>query len=233
MSIAQLSDESLNFPPVDQALLEPNGLLAVGGDLRPQRLLCAYQQGIFPWFNADDPILWWSPDPRAILFPADLHLSQSSRKFLRRSGYYVTINHAFSAVIHACAHRHRQESWITTAIEDAYLKLHQLHIAHSVEVWQDARLIGGLYGVNLGSLFCGESMFSLQDNASKCGLYAFCQHFIRHGGQLIDCQIINPHTLSLGAIEIARIDFLQYLAALQQQPLDQHCWQPQILELTY
>ncbi|KAA9001080.1 leucyl/phenylalanyl-tRNA--protein transferase [Affinibrenneria salicis] len=229
MQLIQLSPHSLHFPDPAAALREPNGLLAFGGDLSPERLTAAYQQGIFPWYSPGDAILWWSPDPRAVLFPGEFHLSRSLKKFLRRHDYQVTLNQAFPGVIGACATEHHDGTWISAEIIQAYCQLHTLGQAHSVEVWQNSRLVGGLYGVAQGALFCGESMFSRSDNASKYALLTFQHHFIRYGGQLIDCQVLNAHTASLGVREIPRLRFLRYLAALRQQEISVRCWQPQTL----
>ncbi|WP_159564618.1 leucyl/phenylalanyl-tRNA--protein transferase [Budvicia diplopodorum] len=229
MPITQLHPESIVFPPVEYALKEPNGLLALGGDLSPERLMSAYQNGIFPWFSPDDPILWWSPDPRAVLIPQELHISRSMKKFLRKTQFQVTINSAFEDVIVACSNERSEGTWIVPDIQRSYFQLHQRGIAHSVEVWEEDTLVGGLYGVGQGLIFCGESMFSRRDNASKFALYALCQHFVNYGGKLIDCQILNDHTESLGAIEIPRSDYLHFLNKLQQQQLPRECWLPQRL----
>ncbi|MDR0805765.1 MAG: leucyl/phenylalanyl-tRNA--protein transferase [Enterobacteriaceae bacterium] len=229
MPLVQLSLDHNNFPPVNNALDEPNGLLAVGGDLSSARLINAYQQGIFPWFSEDDPILWWSPNPRAVLIPQELHLSRSMVKFVKKTPLRVTLNQAFGEVIAACADARNEGTWIAPEIQHAYTQLHQQGLAHSVEVWHEDKLVGGLYGVEQGALFCGESMFSRQTNASKLALYAFCRHFIDCGGKLIDCQILNDHTQSLGAIEIPRSAYLQFLYKLQQKPLSQGCWAAQQL----
>ncbi|MGL4858394.1 MAG: leucyl/phenylalanyl-tRNA--protein transferase [Enterobacteriaceae bacterium] len=229
MQLTELSETSLDFPPVSLALTHPNGLLAYGGDLRPERLLRAYQHGIFPWFTQGEPLLWWSPDPRAILWPEQLHISRSARKFLRSAPYQATLNRDFPAVIRQCAISRQGATWITRAIEHAYVALHYQGVAHSVEIWQENKLVGGLYGVAQGALFCGESMFSHADHASRMAISVFCQHFIAHGGKLIDCQSLNAHTASLGACEIERSTFLSYLAELQQKKLSTDCWQTQIL----
>lgn len=229
MRIIQLSSDSYDFPPVDYALDDPNGLLALGGDLSPQRLMNAYKNGIFPWFSSDDPILWWSPDPRAILIPQKLYVSRSMAKFIRKTAWRVTLNQAFSQVIKACADERDEGTWIAPAIQQSYIQLHRQGIAHSVEVWDNDELVGGLYGIEQGALFCGESMFSRCTNASKFALYVFCQHFIENGGKLIDCQILNDHTESLGAVEISRSDYLQFLHKFQQLPLLQGCWTQQQL----
>ncbi|NIG74370.1 leucyl/phenylalanyl-tRNA--protein transferase [Cedecea neteri] len=230
MRLVQLSRDSIAFPSPEGALREPNGLLALGGDLTPARLLMAYQRGIFPWFSPGDPILWWSPDPRAILYPEQFHLSRSMKRFHRTSPYTITLNHAFERVLYGCASDRNEGTWITADIVEAYLRLHELGHAHSIEVWEGKELVGGMYGVAQGALFCGESMFSRRVNASKTALLVFCQHFIRHGGKLIDCQVLNEHTASLGVIEIPRREYLQALAELRPQHLGSHCWVPQTLE---
>lgn len=224
MRLIQLSRESLNFPPPEMALREPNGLLAMGGDLSPARLLNAYHRGIFPWFSPGDPILWWSPDPRAVLLPDEFHLSRSMKRFHRHSPYRVTLNRAFAEVIEGCASDRDEGTWITPEVKRAWWRLYDLGHAHSIEVWRDQELVGGMYGLALGQLFCGESMFSRSENASKTALLVFCQHFARHGGQLIDCQVLNPHTASLGAREIARTDYLHALSRLASATLNDACW---------
>ncbi|RPH28984.1 leucyl/phenylalanyl-tRNA--protein transferase [Buttiauxella warmboldiae] len=229
MRLIQLSRDSIAFPSPEAALREPNGLLALGGDLSPARLLMAYQRGIFPWFSPGDPILWWSPDPRAVLLPEQFHLSRSMKRFHRRSPYRVTLNHAFERVISACADDREEGTWITPDIIDAYMRLHELGHAHSVEVWEGEEPIGGMYGVAQGALFCGESMFSRRENASKTALLVFCQHFINYGGRLIDCQVLNAHTASLGAVEIPRREYLAQLAIFRPLQLPAYCWVPQIL----
>ncbi|MEH0876734.1 leucyl/phenylalanyl-tRNA--protein transferase [Pectobacterium cacticida] len=229
MRLYQLSPQSLQFPDPAHALEDPNGLLAVGGDLSVSRLMAAYRHGIFPWFSPGDPILWWSPDPRAVLFPGEFHLSRSMKKFLKRCSFHATLNHAFDKVINACAHEHRDGTWITPDIISAYRRLHQIGKAHSVEVWHNGALVGGLYGIEQGQVFCGESMFSRTDNASKYALLTFQQHFIRHGGHLIDCQVLNSHTASLGVQEIPRVRFLQLLLQYQDIAVNEGCWLPQPL----
>lgn len=225
MRLIQLSNESLSFPPPAQALTQPNGLLAVGGDLGPERLISAYHQGIFPWFSEDDPILWWSPDPRAILWPESFHLSRSMKRFHRHSPYRITLNQAFPRVISGCAEQRNEGSWITHEVIQAWITLFERGYAKSVEVWLDQQLVGGLYGLTLGQVFYGESMFSRKENASKTALLVFCQHFLRHNGKLIDCQILNPHTASLGAQQIPRNDFLALINTLCNQPLLPGCWE--------
>ncbi|HBK4767854.1 TPA: leucyl/phenylalanyl-tRNA--protein transferase [Serratia liquefaciens] len=229
MRIVKLSSQSLVFPSPEGALRDPNGLLAIGGDLTAPRLLAAYERGIFPWFSPGEAILWWSPDPRAVLFPAERHISRSLKRFLRSNPFRVTLNHDFAAVIAACADRPEEGTWIGPEVQRAYLHLHRLGFAHSIEVWQDDKLVGGMYGVAQGALFCGESMFSRTPNASKCALMAFCRHFAACGGELIDCQVLNAHTATLGAKEIPRRQFLQQLSQLQRKPLAPECWAPQVL----
>lgn len=227
MPLFELSPYSLQFPDPENALCEPNGLLALGGDLSPQRLLAAYQQGIFPWYSPGEAILWWSPDPRAVLWPEQFHISRSMKRFMRKTDYQVTLNYAFEHVIAACASERAEGTWISQEIMAAYCQLHQLGRAHSVEVWHNRQLVGGVYGISQGALFCGESMFSRADNASKYGLLSFQQHFIRCGGRLIDCQVLNAHTASLGACEISRRQFLQRLSQLQNTAISETCWHPQ------
>lgn len=229
MRIVKLLPHSLAFPSPEGALRDPNGLLAIGGDLSAQRLLAAYEHGIFPWFSPGEAILWWSPDPRAVLFPAERHISRSLKRFLRTQPFRITLNHDFASVIAACADRPEEGTWIGPDVQRAYLQLHTLGYAHSVEVWHDEQLVGGMYGVAQGALFCGESMFSRTTNASKCALMAFCQHFAAFGGELIDCQVLNAHTSRLGAREIPRRQFLQHLSQLQRRPLATECWVPQVI----
>lgn len=231
MLIDHLSIHDDIFPDVSTACLEPNGLLAIGGDLSEQRLCNAYQNGIFPWFDADSPILWWSPDPRAVLLPNELHISHSLAKFIKKCPFYVTLNYAFAEVIKECAYRsNNEETWITAEMQLAYCRLHEIGLAHSVEVWlADNVLVGGLYGITQGQLFCGESMFSRQTNASKIALLAFCHYFVQQGGKLIDCQILNNHTQSLGAKNIPRIEYIKALHYLRQKKLPTGTWAPQLL----
>jgi len=206
------------FPPVEHALTEPNGLLAMGGDLSPQRLLAAYRRGIFPWFSEGDPILWWSPDPRMVLVPDEFHVSHSLRKKLRRPIYTVRADTAFEQVMRACAAPRRGEgSWITEEMVVAYCTLHRMGYAHSVEVWRAEVLVGGLYGVALGAVFFGESMFSREPDTSKIALAHLVRHWQQHGygaQGLIDCQMYTPHLASLGARAMPRKEFITRLQEL-------------------
>lgn len=209
MSCVYLSQE-LWFPPVDEA--EDIGLLAIGGDLNPQRLLLAYSLGIFPWYNPGEPILWWSPDPRCVLFPGNIHISRSLRRALKRSELSVTFDQDFPGVVRACRGMRSDEgTWITPEMYQAYVGLYRLGFAHSVECWRKDQLVGGLYGISLGRIFFGESMFSKEDNASKIALVTLCGRLLESGFRVIDCQQTSPHLLSLGAEEISRRDFCRLL----------------------
>lgn len=213
-------DGQTPFPPLESALREPNGLLAAGGDLSPQRLLDAYSRGIFPWFNPGEPILWWSPDPRMVLFPADLKISRSLRKTLKRGNYEIRVDTAFRQVMEACAAPRdgRGDTWITAAMIDAYARLHQRGLAHSVETWVEGRLVGGLYGIALGRMFYGESMFSRATDASKIAFVHLVRQLERWGFGMIDCQMKTAHLASLGAREIPRAEFSEKLAELVKFP---------------
>lgn len=205
------------FPPVERALTEPNGLLAAGGDLSPERILAAYRSGIFPWYSAGEPILWWSPDPRMVLFPDELKISRSLAKVLRNQDYEVRLDSAFAAVVAACAATRRDGqsgTWITREMQVAYGRLHELGHAHSVETWMGGKLVGGLYGMALGRVFYGESMFSHQRDASKIALAHLCEHLKRRGFGIIDCQMETRHLASLGARPIPRSDFVELLGRL-------------------
>jgi leucyl/phenylalanyl-tRNA--protein transferase len=202
-----------SFPPVTTALEEPSGLLQVGGALTPDWLLLAYQQGIFPWFNEGDPILWWSPNPRTILNPTDFICRRSLAKVIRHAGFRITSDLAFDQVIHLCAHtRSEQGTWIVSEMQEAYRELHRLGYAHSIEVWRNDRLVGGLYGLHLGKVFFGESMFALESNASKVALYHLSQQLAKQDFEMIDCQFATDHLHSLGAIDIARDTFVHRLS---------------------
>ena len=207
------ADPESPFPPVDQALDNPPGLLAAGGDLSPARLVNAYRHGIFPWYSDDQPILWWSPAPRCVLYPWAVHVSRRLRRHYNQGRFRVTADQAFSPVVKACAapRRDHDETWITADMFRAYVRLHDARIAHSVEVWVDDELAGGIYGLALGQVFFGESMFSSHRDASKIALIALCRQLHRWDFVLLDCQISNPHLLSMGAEEISRADFQQHL----------------------
>ncbi len=216
-----------DFPPITQALDEPNGLLAAGGGLGTQRLVHAYSRGIFPWFSEGDPVLWWCPDPRMVLPTAHVHISRSLRRRLRRRDYEVSLDRAFPEVLRACAAPRRGENgtWLVPSMMRAYTRLHEAGAAHSIEVWKDARLIGGLYGVGLGRMFFGESMFSVQSDASKIALVTMAMQLARWGFPMIDCQMRTSHLETMGAIEIARKDFLDAIERLVQQPPITAPWQ--------
>ncbi len=226
-SLSFLNHELERFPSPEYALSDPNGLLAIGGDLQPARLIAAYYEGIFPWFNADDPILWWSPDPRAVFVPGSIKISRSMRKFLKKQDWQYTINQAFEQVMAGCsAPRSNQDgTWITSDIQSAYLELHQQGHAHSLEVWQQGELVGGLYGLAIGQVFCGESMFHTQTNASKAAMIALHQHLLKKGFKLIDAQVMNPHLDSLGAKAIKRDDFLKLLKRFRDKVPCPHSWE--------
>jgi leucyl/phenylalanyl-tRNA--protein transferase len=202
--------ETTEFPPLEKALVEPNGLLAAGGDLSPQRLLAAYRRGIFPWFSVGEPILWWSPDPRMVLFPDELKISRSLAKTLRNANYEVRLDTVFCDVIRACADKPREGqpgTWITRKMRQAYCELHRLGYAHSVETWIEGELAGGLYGIAIGRAFYGESMFSDARDASKIALAHLCAYLKLRGFGIIDCQMETRHLASLGAHTIPRRDF--------------------------
>jgi len=220
LTYIQPFDDIDSFPALEHAQQEPNGLLAIGGDLSPERLLQAYRSGIFPWFNDDQPILWWSPDPRMILIPQEFHCSRSLGKATRKAGLSVSIDQAFSQVIQQCSapRSYADSTWITDSMLAAYHHLHQLGYAHSVEIWQDEKLVGGLYGLAIGKMFFGESMFSLQSNASKIAFKALSDFLQRNGFPLIDCQVYSEHLQSMGAREVSRKDFFQQVQALVNSP---------------
>ncbi|MCO6059176.1 leucyl/phenylalanyl-tRNA--protein transferase [Pseudomonas sp. MOB-449] len=215
-----LQRDSLIFPPLGRALREPNGLLAAGGDLSPERLIQAYRHGCFPWYQDGQPILWWSPDPRTVLPPQEIHISRSLAKLLRQERFRVTFDQAFPAVIEGCAgpRDYTNGTWITTEMQASYIELHRRSVAHSVEVWRGDELVGGLYGLAMGKLFFGESMFSRADNASKVGFATLVQHLHQWGFVLIDCQMPTQHLQSFGARTITREKFSQYLQLYLDQP---------------
>lgn len=206
--------------------------MAIGGDLSPQRLMSAYHNGIFPWFNSGEPILWWSPDPRGVLFLDDLHVSRSLKKSIRKQAFKFSVNQAFEAVIKQCAaQRAAQEgTWITAQMKAAYTQLHQQQDAFSVEVWQADKLVGGLYGVLVGGVFCGESMFHTVTDASKAALCFLVNLCKQSGVELIDCQMQNEHLASLGVCEIPRADFLAKLQQLNTKNTNKSLWFEQINE---
>ena len=233
--VPRLDRDNLWFPAVEQALDEPNGLLAFGGDLRPERILAAYRRGIFPWYQDDQPILWWSPDPRAVLFPEQIHISRSMRKILQSDVFTVRMDTDFAGVMRGCAEitDRRDGTWITSAMRNAYCKLHEMGYAHSIEVWRQDKegrednLVGGLYGIALGAVFFGESMFSREKNASKVALIRLCQQLQRWGFAVIDCQVSNSHLHSMGACMIARSAFVKLLEQHAERALaiTGHAWQ--------
>ncbi len=238
----QLDDKRLTFPPIENALTEPNGLLALGGDLSPQRLVEAYSQGIFPWYSDNDPLMWWSPDPRAIINTNTLHINRTLRKQLNKAPYFVTLNRDFSQVIRLCADApfRDDDTWIVSEMQSAYIKLHALGFAHSIEVWQrdecntteSTQLIGGLYGVAINGFFSGESMFYTKSNASKFALVALAKLLSEIGINFIDCQLLNPFLADMGAVEISRAEFIkqQRNAIVKKVPND--FWQTRQLLIT-
>ncbi len=214
------------FPDVENAEREPDGLLAVGGDLSPERLINAYGQGIFPWYSLGQPILWWSPDPRLVLYPQGIHVSRSLNKTLRKGLFSTSMDRAFEQVIRACSAPREDEAgtWLVEEMIQAYLRLHQRHQAHSVEVWCDGELAGGLYGIALGRVFFGESMFSRRTDASKVALVHLARTLDQWGYRLIDCQVRTEHLVSLGAQEIPRREFIRQLRACKCIPGREGTW---------
>jgi leucyl/phenylalanyl-tRNA--protein transferase len=212
------------FPDPAQALPDPNGLLAIGGDLSATRLINAYREGIFPWFNPDEPILWWSPDPRCVFEPRAVHVSRSLDKRLRQGGYAVSFDRVFAEVLEACSgpRRGSRGTWLGPEMRLAYLELFQRGLAHSVEVWQQGQLVGGLYGVSLGRIFFGESMFSHATDASKLALVHLARQLSDWGFPLIDCQVASPHLLTLGAVTLPRETFRSRSREAQQLPPPHH-----------
>jgi len=202
-------DAPERFPPLERALDEPAGLLAAGGDLSPARLLAAYQRGIFPWYSPGQPVLWWSPDPRAVLFPGEFHLTRSLAKTLRNRGFETAIDRDFAGVIAACAAPRANSvgTWITAEMRSAYIELHRHGYAHSFETYEGAQLVGGLYGVRLGGVFFGESMFSRERDASKTALARLVEFCVQEGIAVIDCQLPSRHLQSLGSRQIPRAQF--------------------------
>lgn len=226
-SLPLLGSDAEGFPAVETALRRPNGLLAAGGDLSPERLVAAYSRGIFPWFSAGEPILWWSPDPRLVLHPEQFRLTRSLRKRVRSAGWRISCDTAFLAVISACARTPRpgqDGTWIVPEMVAAYTRLHRLHVAHSIEVWDGECLVGGLYGLAIGQVFFGESMFAHASDASKAALWALCVRLQRWGWPLIDCQQETSHLASLGAQPMPRAEFVERIAALTARPGALEAW---------
>ncbi|MHC1742205.1 MAG: leucyl/phenylalanyl-tRNA--protein transferase [Syntrophobacteraceae bacterium] len=224
MPIYRLS-EALAFPPCHYA--EPDGLLAVGGDLSPERLLLAYRMGIFPWYSSNTPILWWSPDPRLVLFPGEIHVSKSLRRVLKKQHYRVTFDRSFRSVMERCGSVKRRDgegTWIVPEMLEAYCRLHELGFAHSVECWEGDTLAGGLYGVSLGRIFFGESMFALKPDASKVAFAHLVDRLRGHGCVLIDCQVTTEHLKRFGAREIPRDLFLMFLDRALKAPTERGSW---------
>ncbi len=225
MSVFMLSGD-LVFPSA--RLAREDGLLCVGGDLTPQRLILAYENGIFPWYSENEPICWWSPDPRMVLFPSDMKISRSLKKKLRKAPFTITINQDFTSTILGCASSNSRQhtgTWITSEMMHAYIRLHEMGIAHSIEAWAEDRLVGGLYGICLGRCFFGESMFSLVSDASKAALAALARYLLYHNFDLIDCQVPSDHLMSLGAVLISRDLFLEILKTSRSLPLAADLWE--------
>ncbi len=210
------------FPSQDKALENPDGLLAVGGNLQPETLISAYHQGIFPWYEDGQPLLWWSPAERAVIYPDDIKVSRSLRRTLKQTDWEVRLDSDFLSVIEHCAaprKKGNEDTWITDEMMSSYFRLHQMGYAHSLEIWRHDKLVGGLYGVLVGAVFCGESMFSLEKDASKIALVQLAIIMKEYAcGGLIDCQLSNEHLLSMGAVTISRRKFLATLADLADQP---------------
>ena len=220
MQLVVLDQHNPQFPDPNRALDEPDGLLAAGGNLNSDSLLSAYYQGIFPWYSEGDPILWWSPQTRCVIEPSSLHISKSLKKSLRQQAFRVTFNYAFQEVIEACSRKDTEEdSWIDQEMMDAYSKLHDQGHAHSVEIWRDDELIGGAYGVAMGAVFCGESMFSHATDASKIALVYLCKHLINMGFKLLDCQLETDHLMRMGAKLLSRNEFLTHLHRHRDQKI--------------
>jgi leucyl/phenylalanyl-tRNA--protein transferase len=218
-------EDNAPFPDPNTALTEPNGLLAASHELSPERILQAYKQGIFPWYSEGQPVLWWSPNPRCIIYPEKLHLSKSLKKHIRKSQVRITFDQSFEQVIRHCARLDSEEgTWITEEMEASYIQLHRMGYAHSVEVWREDILIGGLYGLALGQCFFGESMFSRETNASKIAFSALCKQLEKWDFPLIDCQVENPHLFSLGATNLERSLFLKKLDQAVKTAPQQHKW---------
>jgi leucyl/phenylalanyl-tRNA--protein transferase len=226
MRLFHLSDE-ISFP--HPRLASPDGLLAVGGDLSVSRLILAYKMGIFPWYSKGEPILWWSPDPRLVLFPDDFHMSRSLKREIRKKAFRITFDEAFDQVIAGCAAKRpgSEGTWIVPQMAEAYMQLHRIGVAHSVEAWKDGVLAGGLYGVSLGGCFFGESMFSRESNASKVAMAALMRFIRKKGFDLVDCQVKSGHLMRLGAREVPRTIFLEMLEKSMERPSLSGKWHPE------
>ncbi len=226
MPVFWLSNKDLSFPHPE--LANEDGILAVGGDLSMERLLLAYQNGLFPWYNPEDPILWWSPDPRFVLFPAELKIAKSMRSYFNQRKFEVTFDEEFELVIKACQRQSRKGqgggTWISDGIVEAFVNLHKAGFAHSVEVWKEDELVGGLYGICLGKIFFGESMFANENNASKVGFITLVRMLENWDFKLIDCQQETRHLKSLGGRSISRSDFLQYIEGNKKEKTTRHSW---------
>lgn len=228
-----LSNESLVFPPLSQALAEPNGLLAFGGDLSVERLCSAYKHGVFPWYSDNEPIMWWSPDPRAIITTSSIKINRTLRKVLKQKNYSVSINKAFNDVINLCAHApfRKENTWIVTDMINAYKQLHLQGHAHSIEVWQNSELVGGLYGIAINGYFSGESMFYKVSNASKIALVALAKHLDSMNISMIDCQLLNPFLADMGCVEVSREYFIKQQQKHLSMIIPQDYWLPKEIEL--
>jgi len=234
----QLDESSVAFPPIDGALTEPNGLLALGGDLSTARLLSAYSQGIFPWFSEDDPLMWWSPDPRAIIDINELRINRTLAKAIRKAPYTITLNQDFIQVIQLCADApfREDETWILDDMQAAYINLHEQGHAHSIEVWlsgdnNEKELVGGLYGIAINGFFSGESMFYKQSNASKFALIALGELLKTINTDFIDCQLLNPFLEDMGAKEVSRHDFIQRQQSAITKIVPLNFWQARTLTI--
>ncbi|MCK5695341.1 MAG: leucyl/phenylalanyl-tRNA--protein transferase [Desulfobacula sp.] len=228
MPLFRLS-KRIDFPPA--WLARSDGLLCIGGDLSPTRLLLAYKNGIFSWFSKDEPFLWWSPDPRLVLFPKEINISKSLNKKIKKNLLKVTVDTAFEQTIRSCAKPRKKEhegTWLVDEMIDSYIQLHNMGYAHSIETWRDNKLVGGLYGVCLGGSFFGESMFSFESDASKIALVALANHLTKQCFDLIDCQVTTPHLLNMGACEISRNSFLDIINKSVKRKNFKNIWNPNI-----
>ena len=231
--LPELSDNKDLFPDINNALSSPDGLLAMGGCLSSERIINAYRNAIFPWFSQGEPILWWSPSKRASIKVNHCHISRSMHRLINKNRFKITLNQAFEDVIQACAlpRKTQSETWIIPEMIEAYLRLFHQGKAHSVEVWQDGKLVGGLYGVAVGTLFCGESMFSTVSNSSKIAFIALHAHLKKYQGEFIDCQMQTAHLQSLGVKEISRQEFVTHLLNCRDKKMQEGCWQAQTIFL--